>query len=843
MNKKRFVFIFIIVFVLFITIGYASWIITNGSNESFIFGNILSNDKVTINVKYVAYTGLEITYGTEKNPAYPDQTNVNTVYSVNDEDSYNKIVNFDKNFNLGINFNSTNIEQKCPVNNSSDAYVINITTAITKETSSGCGSSTTYKGEYTIYKTSYEKKVKMEYFNPDTIDTITIAKNNQIPATYISKIINNNSNYNFFGFVNVLTDGTPGSTALPINTKFTESKDIYACFNRKNGEGIANGNVTNQIINATSTINIYSGNSNSNLDIKNDASYFSQLKTVFVGSNNGIEIKSGATVNFCLNNGKTLVECAVKEVNKPTSNPFDSQHTLQYRILLTSDVTINGTMLIGGTIGSGNNNGTQGNITNEFVCIDLNGHNLIVNGTLKSYGVIMDSVGTGSVIVNDSGHLQSVAVIYDYKGGNSTSNQNSSNICPFQIYNIPYLMCTLEFNGNNNNWGKFDSLVRMHPSSHSFTDSTITLNLLGNSGCLFTPTSSSGKIIVKYNKIEELSKNSTLSQYTFDGRTQFNFYDCDIKLSSLEIKVSAAAINTGKLSFPISTFFDINLYNSDFTFEQAISFMPGSSLYVDEDSSIILNYNSSRAASISILDQPVYGYNFTKGNVLNTKSSLNVSNVTQANLFWANTVLWKYYNKSQVLCNGMLYFKTGNSSAYKLAGQLNFNKIGYIDSNNNKTIINSNSLSPFKELKDAGCNIVTYDYDFIPGIYGDTKSNYKGYARPFVSYDTAYIYDGNNDMVGTYDFNTGIFNSNNKNYILNPGTTMSNKTITIEECTINENHTISTSSGKYVFYCNVFMPLTSSSGTYTCKISKMTDSSTNTHNISYDETLQCWVKV
>ena len=72
---------------------------------------------------------------------------------------------------------------------------------------------------------------------------------------------------------------------------------------------------------------------------------------------------------------------------------------------------------------------------------------------------------------------------------------------------------------------------------------------------------------------------------------------------------------------------------------------------------------------------------------------------------------------------------------------------------------------------------------------------------------------------------------------------MSNKTITIEECTINEDHTISTPSEKYVFYCNVFMPLTSSSGTYTCKISKMTDSSTNTHNISYDETLQCWVKV
>lgn len=842
MNKKRFVFIFIIVFVLFITIGYASWIITNGSNESFIFGNILSKDKVTINVKYVAYTGLTVTEGTEKLPAYTTgQTSVDETFTVNSRTTRDKIDNLIHEEGLTFDLEKTGIQDSENLLGTFK-YTIDIKTKLTITTETNClGTKTdvTYAGSYTIYKVAITKSADAEYFNTDVADVINITKNNQLPSTYINQIIKNNSNYVFLGFMNSLSDGTPGTTILPINTKFTESKNIYACFNKKNGNGIANGNITDQIINATSTINIYSGNSTSNLDVKTDTSYFSKLNTLFIGNNNGLEIKSGATINFCLNNGKQYVE-SYQSLNKITSNPFNSKHTLQYKIVLTSDLMVNGTMLIGGTIGSGSNNNTQGNITDEFVCIDLNGHNLIINGTVNSYGVIMDSVGTGSVIVNGSGHLKSLAVIYDYKGGASTTNQTNSKICPFQIYNIPYLMCTLEFNGNNNNWGKFDCLVRMHTTGGR--SSNVTLNLLGPSNCLFTPSSANGKIVVKYNKIKELSNNSTLSDYTFDTRTQFNFYDCSIKLSNLKID-AGAEINTEELSFPISTFFDLNLHNSEFTFEQAISFMPGSSLYVDEDSSIILNYNSSRAASISILDQPVYGYNFAKGNVLNTKSSFNASNVSVATSFWTNTILWKYYNKSQILCNGTLYFKTGNSSKYKLAGQFNFNKIGYIDSNNNKTIINSNSLSPFKELKDAGCSIVTYDYDFIPGIYGDTKSNYKGYARPFVSYDTAYIYDGSNDMVGTYDFNTGIFNSNNKNYILNPGTTMSNKTITIEECTINEDHTISTSSGKYVFYCNVFMPLTSSSGTYTCKISKMTDSSTNTHNISYDETLQCWVKV
>ena len=161
-------------------------------------------------------------------------------------------------------------------------YYINITKAI-KSTPGSCGGSTTYSGAYTIYKVEITKSADTEYFNTDVADVINITKNNQLPSTYINQIINNNSNYVFLGFMESLSDGTPGTTVLPINTKFTESKDIYACFNRKNSEGIANGNITDQIINATSTIDIYSGNSNSNLDIKNDASYFSQLNAIFIG--------------------------------------------------------------------------------------------------------------------------------------------------------------------------------------------------------------------------------------------------------------------------------------------------------------------------------------------------------------------------------------------------------------------------------------------------------------------------------------------------------------------------------------------------------------------------------
>ncbi len=835
MNKKRFTFLLVIIMLTFSLLGYSSWIISNGNNESIISGDILNKDMISINVKYVAYTDLIVNEDSNKLTVYDDQTDITQSFTVNNPDTYNKINNLISREGLSFKLDQTG-GQNSENSSGTFKYYINITKAI--KTSTSCGS-TTYSGAYTIYKVSITKSANTEYFNTDIVDVIKIKKNTSIPKTYLDKIINNNSNYSFLGFMNSLVDGTPGNSLLPIDTKFSQNIDIYACFNKKDAVGLPTGNLTKEIVNANSTINIYSGNSNKNLNVKNDTTYFSQLNTVFIGENESIEIREGASINFCLNNGKQFSESTLNTDKQLTSDPFNSKHNIQYKIILTSDIIINGEMLIGGTIGGGSNNDTQGNINNAFVCLDLNGHNIIVNGTLKSYGVIVDSVGSGSVKVNSSGFLQSLAVIYDYKGGKSTSNQADAKICPFQIYNIPYLRCTLEFNGTSNEWGTFVCVVRIHTSSYSSTN--VELNLLGSNNCLFTPESSSGQIIVKNNEIKELSKDNTLKDYTFDIRTQFNFYNCDIKLSNLKIN-AGATINTQELSFPISSFFDINLYNSSFTFEQSISFMPGSSLYVDENSSIILSYNSSRSATISVIDQPVYSYNFTDGNSLNKSSSINASNVSVAKLFWENANLWKYYNKSQILCNGTLYFKSGNSNPYKIAGQFNFNKIGYIGTNGIKNSINSNF--PFKTLKSVGCNIITYDYDFIPGIYSGSgaNNNYKGYARPLVSYDEAYVYDGSNEMIGTFDFNSGIFECNNKSYILNAGTAMNDKTITIEECTINLDHTVTTSSGTFAYYCNIFMPVTISSDKNTCTISKMTNSSSNTHNISYNNTLNCWVK-
>lgn len=825
--------------VSFSLLGYSSWIISNGNNESIIAGDMLNKDMISINVKYVAYTNLVITEDeNNKIVAYDDQGSINDNYKVENKIAYDKLKNLM--IKQGLSFDISKKGKHVFENKiGTFKYCINITTAIKYTMAPVCGGSEKYEGAYTIYKYPITKSADAEYFNTDIVDTINIKNNSQLPQEYLNEIINSNNNYMFLGFMNSLADGTPGTTILPIDNKFSESSDIYACFNKVNDGTIPSGNITNQIINANSTINIYLGNDDNNFNIKNDITYFSQLRTIFIGKSENLEIKNGTTVNFCLNNGKTIYESYFNADKQLTSDPFNSKHSLQYKILLTSDVIINGNMLIGGSYGSGSNTDTQGNINSEFVCLDLNGHNLIINGKLESYGVITDSVGTGSIEVSSSGYLKSLAVIYDYKGGTSTQNQANKKICPFQVYNIPYLMCNLKFNNTNNSWGKFDCIIRIHTTSKT-SASNVELNILGPSNCLFTPQSSNGQIVIKYSKIEELSKDATLKKYTLDGRMQFNFYNCDIKLSNLKIN-AGATINTQELSFPISSFFDINLYNSSFTFEQSISFMPGSSLYVDEDSSIILSYNSSRSATISVIDQPVYSYNFTAGNSLNMSSSINASNVSVAKLFWENTNLWKYYNKSQILCNGTLYFKSGNSNPYKIAGQFNFNKIGYIGTNGVKNTINSNF--PFETLKSVGCNFITYDYDYMPGIYSDSeKTNYKGYARPLVSYNEAYVYDGSNEMIGTFDFNSGIFECNNKSYILNAGTTMNDKTITIEECTINLDHTVTTSSGTFAYYCNIFMPVTISSDKNTCTISKMTNSSSSTHNISYNNTLNCWVK-
>lgn len=68
------------------------------------------------------------------------------------------------------------------------------------------------------------------------------------------------------------------------------------------------------------------------------------------------------------------------------------------QIRAQNDLIVNGNLYLGGYTGSSSS--IQGYIVNNYVSLDLNGHQLIINngGMVHSFGYIYDSMGTGDKI-------------------------------------------------------------------------------------------------------------------------------------------------------------------------------------------------------------------------------------------------------------------------------------------------------------------------------------------------------------------------------------------------------------------------------------------------------------
>ena len=119
-------------------------------------------------------------------------------------------------------------------------------------------------------------------------------------------------------------------------------------------------------------------------------------------------------------------------------------------------------MQVEGNYGVNTSGATQGVITKEYMCLDLNGHNITINngGKLISDGLIIDSVGTGQINVEGGGYLRTLAVIHDYRGGTMTQSYVNKDVFPFQVYQLPYLRCKARVKyDQTNGWGSLNGYV------------------------------------------------------------------------------------------------------------------------------------------------------------------------------------------------------------------------------------------------------------------------------------------------------------------------------------------------------------------------------------------------
>ena len=541
--------------------------------------------------------------------------------------------------------------------------------------------------------------------------------------------------------------------------------------------------------------------------------------------------------------------------------PENSTHTNQYTICLGTDLYVYGTLVIGANYGTTQNTNYEGHIADEYVTLDLNGHNIYVeNGTLNVYGLIKNSKSTGEVI-SYGGYIYTLAVIYDYRGGTATLSLVNKTVLPFQIYNLPYFRCKARLYSSSKGWTKF--IARCQAQTTSYTASEILINFLGgiDDTVLFKMSKNDGSYVeiegIENKQITD-GKETTSDEVKFclSRRMKISFYNCDVQMSNIIIN-PGAEVDTINFNFPVSSFFDILLVNTDMTFSQSLKMMPGMSLIADKDSNIIMSFDSTnkKSAQISILGDSAYYYDSEKEAMV--KNDLIAENQMdyQKTVFKSEN-LWKYYSGSKVKIFGTLVFKGGNSDIkeYLLAGSMDFNRVAYSSdgtADNLEYIDYSENENPFAKLmkKHSDVKILTYGYDYMVG--GPSLDGViKGYSRPLVSYGKGYYTNGSatDAKVGNYSFRSGIFKvSDSEMYYFNIGTTFSladNSTCTLEPCTYDETeHTFTDTktNAKYAYFAASYYPYTNTDGTITLNVTRSNNSTTFV-TVIYDSTLERWLR-
>lgn len=368
----------------------------------------------------------------------------------------------------------------------------------------------TYHQIETCEKTWYNWTVLVYQIVYTYIQNLSIEVSNSSEYTYvvpkgstIEKPSLSLEGYTFVNYFSANDTNTDSSGELfdfsqPIN----QNTVIYAEWTHMLGdnEQFEENQLTSHINNLTSgnTSNIYAGGA-ATFNLNDDSSYSSQSSTVNLGSSSlQTTISSGTTVNFSMNDGRVDVEGrADNSITDPSKHTVgtgenitndtyisldyfkEKTETVQdlskknprdYTIILQNDLIVNGNLYLGGYTGSSSS--IQGYIVNNYVSLDLNGHQLIINngGMVHSFGYIYDSMGTGSVEVMPGGNLKTQVVLYDVKGGNTTLWGFSKGISPFENYGFPYLNCEVHFYSNGSQVGTLDVFTKLNLGSLGVTN-------------------------------------------------------------------------------------------------------------------------------------------------------------------------------------------------------------------------------------------------------------------------------------------------------------------------------------------------------------------------------------
>lgn len=858
------------------TVGFSSFVINNKLNttSTIQINKTNKDEKVKISFKYQVCTGYKEEIGKEE-VVVKQKTKIENETNYNDFFTYvNSICIND--FSKTVKKGTYHFKGK----NEFSGWEINI--YVTEEIKSYWFFGTKYSGEYSITKSKIT--INKDFVTPDTSTSITIDKGSSIPTSFIKNSFykdSNSKNYEFVGFKEVGSDGKPSDSFISLDKAFITDTTLYAIFNSKTLNGDTKYNLSDTINSTSSgTVDFNAGVAIGNLNLSNDYTWLDSEKKVFLGgANTKTTINKGVKARFLFNDGS---ESKKNEFGSDSVYVEPVEKNRQYTVVLQNDLIINGQMQVEGNYGVNTSGATQGVIAKEYMCIDLNGHNITINngGKLISNGLIIDSVGTGQINVEGGGYLRTLAVIHDYRGGTMTQSYVNNDVFPFQVYQLPYLRCKARVKyDQTNGWGSLNGYV----NAQALRDiglikgqQEFELNFIGPSNSNYfikldnpsTDNEDSYVDVIGY-KENSIDKTPANKLYSISQRIKIIINNCSVSIGEFKFDIKvigiSVSVDTSKYSLPISSFFDLEIKNSFLTLDKRIKFLPGSSLIVDNKSTTLLSYDkkAKRAGQISVLDKSYYYYDKNYKYVTTDLIKLadmsggkdKNGNATEANIsgdgygqqvFKAQS-FQKYKSNPNVQIKGTLLFKTGNDSGmdYQLSGTINLSKIGYTSDGtlSSSTIVNSDN--PFSELNKQSVKVITYGYDYMIGNCSN-NSHVKGFSRPLVSNETAYYNDGTNSYVGTYE-DDGIFRANSKTYYFNnDGKYKTNDTTlpTLKECDYDSNSKIITDNNQqYIYIASMYCKLTSTDNkTGTVDHTRLSGNATVDSKVKYDNTLGKWVR-
>ena len=531
-------------------------------------------------------------------------------------------------------------------------------------------------------------------------------------------------------------------------------------------------------------------------------------------------------------------------------NSYIKNNNSSVLIRLNGDLTIKGTLNIGAKIGGVNSNTTFSHIIGSYAQIDLNGHNIVVDGgTLNVYGSIIDRIGTGKIINKNNGTIMGVLVVSDAKGGNQMTYGYGKGQSPFDEYRFAYIeVPIISYYGTT-----IKGYLKMD------------LGMLGISNIYANIISTNGPGIFSWGTkvnnddcfeiIPYINENlypSDVSQqvnnilYTkmYYYRYYFNF-KANIILNS-QIPLNAVVkikkiiptpfeykidIDWARIGVPIPSFYDLKVFKKySLTLKCKLILLPGSSFIAEEGSNIILDpgekikYEDVKINPLNMNAINVYIKGETKrncGSIMAYDRSFyfynDRNNPYDIGVNAINTY-WEYTKPSNHIILGNLTIKDMvDNDKYLLSGPILFNK------------------DDLNEIKNS-TYIKTYD------IKGQQNGSwwFNGEHRTYessvnrvscfnllllLSGKTAYLKDDNLNMVGTFDTESRLFinSSDNKKYFFytpnnfliggsEPGdqNNLTDYTVTPKEVSkIIDNQIIKSSDNNkyYLNYKGVFVPV------------------------------------